>query len=267
MTPGALENIQAALYSTSDTGAVGCVANKAGNKQQIDVVFDDVEDYMTYGEKNNVPMDDPYLERVRLSGFAMLVRRNVWDETGGFNDAFVPGYFEDDDLSMQILLRGYRLKVVRNSFIYHIGTESFKYTDIDSYVLQNYEKFKKKYGFDIIKYSNAAGNIIAHIPHSPEETFTLLHFGCGLGAELKAVRSLFPSSKVLGIEEDANLRNVASGTEMVFESLLEFHEKCGEEKIDAFIIEKKVLDEMSDENKKLIVMHLSEKPAILYKEY
>lgn len=267
LTPGALENLKAALYSTDDTGAVGCVANKAGNKQQIDVTFENVEDYMVYGEKNNVPMDDPYLERVRLSGFAMMVRRNVWEETGGFNDAFVPGYFEDDDLSMQILLRGYRLKVVRNSFIYHIGTESFKNTDIDSYVLRNFELFKKKYGFDIIQYANASGNVISHIPYRPKDEFVLAHYGCGLGADLKAVRSLFPNSKVIGMEENPDLRNVASGTEIVYESLEDYHAKCPTDKIDVFVIEKETLDNMNDNDKNIIVNHLSDKPAVLYKGY
>ncbi len=267
LTPGALSKLKEALYFTADTGAVGCVANRAGNKQQIDVVFDNVEDYISYGEKNNVEMPDPTLERVRLSGFALLVRRSVWDEVGGFDEDFVPGYFEDDALSMEILKRGYRLKVVRNSFIYHIGTESFKNVDIDSYVQRNYELFKSRYGFDIIKYANASGQVISHIPFTPNDSFSILHFGCGLGAELKAVRSIFPNSAVYGIEKDRALRNIVAATETIFESLQEFDRESNGLKINVLIIEKEILDNMSDEEKNIIVSHFAEKPAVLYKEY
>jgi GT2 family glycosyltransferase len=267
LTPGALSKLKEALYSTADTGAVGCVANRAGNKQQIDVVFDNVEDYISYGEKNNVEMPDPTLERVRLSGFALLVRRSVWDEVGGFDEDFVPGYFEDDALSMEILKRGYRLRVVRNSFIYHIGTESFKNVDIDSYVYKNYQLFMKKYGFDIIPYSDASGAVISHIPYKPEDKFFVLHFGCGLGADIKAVKSIFPNSTAAGIEENGHLRNIVSATEKVYKSLGDYISEKGEQKIDVLIISKAELEKMSDEDKDIIVKHFTDKTALLYKEY
>ena len=267
LAKGAIENLKKALYSSSDTGAVGCVANRAGNKQQIDVEFENVDDYLAFGEKNNVPMDAPYLERVRLSGFAMLIRRNVWDEVGGFDEDFVPGYFEDDALSMEILRQGYRLKVVRNSFIYHIGTESFKNVDIDSYVYKNYLLFMKKYGFNIIPYADAKGDVITHIPYGPADSFKVLHYGCGLGADLKAIRSLFPNSSVTGIEADENIRAIASATETVYKNLQDFADQYVDSKIDVLIISKEKLESMSDEEKDTIVKHLSEKPALLYREY
>ena len=266
ITPGAIEMLKEALYSSADTGAVGCVANRAGNKQQIDVIFDNVEDYISYGEKNNVPMDIPCIERVRLSGFGMLIRRDVWDEIGGFDEDFVPGYFEDDALSMEILRRGYRLKVVRNSFIYHIGTESFKNVDIDSYVYKNYQLFMKKYGFDIIPYSDASGDVVSHIPYMQEDRFYVLHFGCGLGADIKAVRSVFPNSIVKGIEGIDSLRNIASATEAVYKSLEDYISDNDDQKIDVLVISKEDLGKMSDADKDIIVKHFTDKTALLYKE-
>ena len=71
----ALYYLKRALYSADDIGAVGSVSNYAGNKQQLDVEFDTVEEYIKFGESINVPMEDALLERVRLSGFSMLIRR------------------------------------------------------------------------------------------------------------------------------------------------------------------------------------------------
>ena len=107
LTENSLHNLQIGLYSADDIGAVGAISNYAGNRQQVDVLFDHVDQYLEFGKNNNGSGTAECVERVRLSGFAMLVRRNVWDKTGGFDEDFAPGYFEDDALSMEILKCGY----------------------------------------------------------------------------------------------------------------------------------------------------------------
>lgn len=242
----ALHFLRQALYSEDDIGAVGSVSNYAGNKQRIDVEFDRVDEYIEYGEKVNVPMKDALLERVRLSGFAMLIKRKVWDEVGGFDEDFVPGYFEDDALSMEILRKGYRLKVVRNSFIYHAGSESFIKTDYNSIVQKNYALFKEKYGFDIMKYAYASGTVISQIPFGRESRFSVLHYGCGLGSEMKAIRSLFPNSECVGIETNRKVYSIAKATERIFPGLDEFMEFITDPIFSVLIIEKKTLASMDE---------------------
>ena len=180
LTDNAVYFLKDALYSSDDVGAVGSVSNYAGNRQQVDVTFDRVEDYLEYGKRNNVlgkaenvrecgnktyvndgdagnlnraGMDCICEERVRLSGFAMLIKRKVWDEIGGFDEDFAPGYFEDDALSMEILKKGYRLLLVKNSFIYHAGSQSFSKLDYDQLLIDHRDLFIKKYGFDIIDHA------------------------------------------------------------------------------------------------------------------
>ena len=240
----ALYFLRQALYSADDIGAVGSISNKAGNKQSIDISFDKVEDYISYGEKINVPMKNASLEKVRLSGFAMLIRRKVWNEIGGFDEDFVPGYFEDDALSMEILKKGYRLELVRNSFIYHSGTESFSKVDFNEYVNKNYNLFKEKYGFDILKYAYASGTAISLLPYGESDSFSVLHYGCGLGAELKAIRSLFPNAELTGIETKSSLFEIVRKTENVYGSLDELLEFVIEPTYNVLIIEKNVLENL-----------------------
>lgn len=261
----ALYFLRKALCQADDIGAVGAVSNYAGNKQQLDVTFDRVEDYISFGEKNNVPMENPCLERVRLSGFAMLIRRKVWDEIGGFDEDFAPGYFEDDALSMEILKRGYRLELVRNSFIYHAGSQSFINTDYERLLEEHHNLFVQKYGFDILKYAYASGTVISQIPYSSNERFTVLHYGCGLGAELKAIRSIYPNSECYGIETNSKLETIARKTEQVFANIGEMLEFITMPIFGVLIIDKDAFEKMDEAEKNILLGLLLPGAAVIIK--
>lgn len=258
--------LRKALYSAEDIGAVGSVSNYAGNKQQLDVTFDKVEDYIAFGEKNNVPMESPCLERVRLSGFAMLIRRKVWDEIGGFDEDFAPGYFEDDALSMEILKKGYRLQLVRNSFIYHAGSQSFIKTDYKKLLEDHHELFKQKYGFDILDYAYASGTVISQIPYGPNDRFTVLHYGCGLGAELKAIRSIFPNTDLYGIETNLKIQAIVKRTEQIFASVDELLEFINTPFFNVLIIDKDELNAMDESLQTLLSGLLLPNASVLIKD-
>lgn len=257
--------LREALYSEEDIGAVGSVSNYAGNKQQIDVTFDTVDEYIKYGEKVNVPMENGTLERVRLSGFAMLIRREVWDKIGGFDEDFAPGYFEDDALSMEILRSGYRMKVVRNSFIYHAGSQSFIKTDYQKLLEDHHQLFIKKYGFDILKYAYASGTVISHIPYGPADRFSVLHFGCGLGAELKAIRSLFPNCKAVGVETNRKLFDIVHKTEQVHNSIDELMEFSEIASFNVLIIEKNVLRALDEAEQNMLSGFMAPDATVIIK--
>ncbi len=261
----ALYFLRQTLYSADDIGAVGSVSNYAGNKQQIDVTFDSVEEYIKFGEKTNVPMAGACLERVRLSGFAMLVRRTVWNEIGGFDEDFAPGYFEDDALSMEILKRGYRLELVRNSFIYHAGSQSFIKTDYQKLLEDHHRLFIDKYGFDILKYAYASGTAVSQIPYGPSDRFAVLHYGCGLGAELKAIRSLFPYAEIYGLENDVRLFEIVKKTEKIFNSLDELMEFFDRPYFNVLIVDKEVLEKMDEAESTVLSGLLMPNPSIIMK--
>lgn len=220
LAPNALFWLRMGLYENGRVGAVGGVSNYAGNNQQLDIAFSLPGQYLDYGARRNIPEEKPYEERVRLSGFAMLVRGSVWNEAGGMDEAFAPGYFEDDDISMKIMKAGYRLLVCRNSFIYHAGSQSFSQCrDVDEILVSHYRLFIQKYGFDILKYAYPRTEVLEKIPFSREDAFNLLQIGSGLGADLKYIRTRFPCANVVGIESDEGMYAVSRGTELVFRDL------------------------------------------------
>lgn len=213
------------LYSDERVGAAGSMSNYAGNQQQLDITFALPGDYLDYGAKRNIPDKLFWEERVRLSGFAMLIKGHVWDETGGMDETFAPGYFEDDDLSMRIQKVGYRLLLCHNSFVYHAGSQSFsKYPGADEVLVSHYQVFVQKYGFDILQYAYSDLSEKMRISFALGDAFNLLQIGSGLGADLKYIRSVFPAVNAVGVESDAALYDVASRTEMVFRDVTSLYE-------------------------------------------
>ena len=253
------------LYSAEDIGAVGSLSNFADNKQQIDVSFDTVEEYIKFGERNNVPMPQPMLERVCLSGFAMLIKRKVWNETGGFDEDFAPGYFEDYALSVEILKRGYRLMVVRNSFVYHVGRQSFGEVDYQKLSDDHRELFKEKYGFDIVAYANGSKDVVSQIPYGPADRFRVLHYGCGLGAEMKAINSIFVNCETVGVESESRLFEIVKKTETVLNSLDELIEFYDEGYFDLVIIGKETAEALDEASNGMISALLAQNGKVIVK--
>ncbi len=252
MTANAIPKMTGYLASHDDVGAVGAMSNYAGNRQEYHVVFSSTEEYLKFGNSLNSPEADAYVEKTRLNGFAMLIRRKVWDDIGGFDEDFAPGYYEDDALSIEILKRGYRLVVSRDSFIYHVGSASFVKSGLNHLAIEHHDLFIQKYGFDIVDYAYPCGAVISQIPFPRDSSFNVLHLGCGIGAEMKAIRSLFSKTTICGIETDPILFDIASGTETVYRTVEDASSVIGEATLDLIIVDDRVLPSLSDDQKKTL---------------
>jgi GT2 family glycosyltransferase len=57
--------------------------------------------------------------------FCGLLRRGTWDEAGGLDEGFEAGTFEDDDFSLRLRKKGYRIVAAEDCFIHHFGNGSF----------------------------------------------------------------------------------------------------------------------------------------------
>lgn len=241
------------LYESEKTGAVGSYSNYAGNGQQLDVMLSLPEEYLEYGARTNVPLIHPYEERVRLSGFAMLVKGCVWDAVGGMDERFTPGYFEDDDLCMQILKCGYRIRLCKNSFIYHAGSQSFSHEEqVNDLLLAHQQMFVEKYGFDILEYAVPDRELLAGIPYSENDEFNVLQVGCGLGADMKLLRTIYPGAHVAGVESNRELADVAGGTEAVFTNISELTEVFRLPVFDVLLISSGAHALLSENDKRLL---------------
>jgi GT2 family glycosyltransferase/tetratricopeptide (TPR) repeat protein len=101
-----------------------------------------------FAGRRNTDYTGQALEVQRLTGFCLLVRREVLEQIGGFDERFGVGFFEDDDLCVQAREAGYKLLVGLNVFIHHFGSRTFTSLGIDAQkqLKQNFEQFKEKWG-------------------------------------------------------------------------------------------------------------------------
>lgn len=154
------------LYEKDNVGAVGSITNNAGNGQ---CVFEDIHtvgDWIAYGEKRNIPMANPYEKKLWLIGYALLIKRNVLDKVGLFDERFGKGNYEDNDLGIRIMQAGYELRLCHNSFIFHYGSMGFKQNDPKEYEIlmeENRRKLADKWGFDITEYANEQEKLLSLI--------------------------------------------------------------------------------------------------------
>ncbi|MGE5344392.1 MAG: glycosyltransferase [Acidithiobacillales bacterium] len=71
------------------------------------------------------PRDAPF-DVEQPAGAALLVRRDVFEELGGFDVAFAPAWFEDVDLCARIRSSGRRLRFVPSARATHAGGTAMK---------------------------------------------------------------------------------------------------------------------------------------------
>ena len=109
-------------------------------------------------------LDDPmkpeynYVKEVDyISGAAIMIRTSLWKEIGGFDERFVPAYYEDSDLAFEVRKHGYKVMYQPESIVVHFegishGTDLG--SGIKSYQVTNKEKFIKKWKNELHKKPN-----------------------------------------------------------------------------------------------------------------
>ncbi|MBK5274149.1 MAG: glycosyltransferase family 2 protein [Desulfuromonadales bacterium] len=83
-----------------------------------------------------------------VSGACMLVRRDLWEDIGGFDLRYAPAYYEDTDLAFEIRSRGYKVLYQPKSAVVHFegitsGLDIRK--GVKSFQEVNREKFFRKW--------------------------------------------------------------------------------------------------------------------------
>lgn len=209
-TPRWLDNLKICLYSDDKIGATSSITNYCSNYQSIGVPYIDMDGMIEFANKNNVSSSDKWEQKTRLVAFCMLIKREVINEIGKFDEIFTPGNYEDDDLCMRVINAGYKLMLCNDSFIHHFGSTSFKKNhDKFSNVLRiNAQRFEEKWGFNSNSKSLISFNVIDRINEKNEKELNILEFDCGLGATLLRLKYMYPYAKLYGIETNKNIASI-----------------------------------------------------------
>jgi GT2 family glycosyltransferase len=143
------------LLELLEQPAVGAVGSKLiypdGSLQEAGGIYWNDAQGTNYGRKDPNP-DRPEYNFVRevdkCSAASLLVRKEILNATGGFDNLFAPAYKEDADLCFQVRSRGYKVLYQPKSVVVHYegltcGTETT--SGIKKYQVLNRPKFVQKW--------------------------------------------------------------------------------------------------------------------------
>lgn len=125
VTPRWLVNLQQALYSSPEVGAVSCVTNNCSNLQKAEVEYNDFNGLIELAERVNHSNPALWEKRVLLIGFCLLIKNAAVRQVGFLDEAFTPGNCEDDDYCLRLIKAGYTLLLCKDTFIHHYGGACF----------------------------------------------------------------------------------------------------------------------------------------------
>lgn len=212
VTPRWLDNLNKALYSAPNIGAVGPVSNYVSNNQQIDVSYSNVYEMLKFADDYNISNNKLWEYKIKLIGYCYLIKKEVIDKVGVLDERFTPGHYEDDDISIRILYSGYNLLMCKDTFIHHFGSASFKKKDdLGVLISTNYYKFIEKWGFEIAFGAPVKWDLINKINVRNDERINILELGCGLGGTLLELKNRYKNANLYGIEENSILGRVSEG--------------------------------------------------------
>nr|WP_326248486.1 glycosyltransferase [Bacillus subtilis] len=204
-----LEPMIKLLYQDDKIGMVGPVSNYVSGPQQVPVNYTNVEEIEDFSRLYCLQQRGRSKAVLRLVGFCLLVKKKVLDQVGGFDERFVGGSFEDDDLSLRVLQAGYQLKIALDSFVHHHGHATFTGNpdlSISQLYEENRQRFIDKWKVDVTTFFNSQPQLTALVP---AEADSILHIGCGTGAAGTELLNR-QSCLLYGIEKDELLQTIAS---------------------------------------------------------
>jgi GT2 family glycosyltransferase len=114
-------------------GLVGPMSNYAAPPQLVEEVpYRGVAEMHGFATRWRNEHLGEWFTAPRLSGFCLLMRREVYETVGGLDERFGIGFFDDDDLAERARRAGFELAVAHDLFVHHFGSRTFAGNGIDA---------------------------------------------------------------------------------------------------------------------------------------
>jgi GT2 family glycosyltransferase len=130
VTPSCWVPLKKAFEGDPKIGVIGPSTSMSGTMQQAPVAFycrhywSDAQ-IVAFASRCAATCAEPLLVDLEwISGFALCIRRSLWEMLGGF-DPNLPDYGNEVDLCRRGSNAGFRNVWVRNSYIHHLGRQSY----------------------------------------------------------------------------------------------------------------------------------------------
>ena len=151
VTAGWLDELLWAFEHFDNVGLAGAkLLNQDGTLQEAGGIVWNTGDPMNYGRQAN-PRDPRYNYARQvdyLSGACIMLPLPLWNELGGFDETFMPAYFEDTDLAFRVRDKGYKTVYTPFSQVIHfegVSSGTSTASGIKQFQEINRPKFKKRW--------------------------------------------------------------------------------------------------------------------------
>ena len=134
------------LLNNHHLGVIGCSSDNVGainNPQRIKVQENNGEFINNQGYIKKFSSNS-LVELDRFSGFAFFIKSELFKTLKGFDEDFKL-FFEDDDLSIRVKEKGYRIYCCYQSYVKHYMSQSQKNIDSEKIFQESKQIFMKKH--------------------------------------------------------------------------------------------------------------------------
>ncbi|MEK7700204.1 MAG: glycosyltransferase, partial [Planctomycetota bacterium] len=132
VSDGWLESLVESLEKDEKIGMVGPITNSISGRQMINSIpYADDGGFHEFSQKIRKACYGWLTPRYRIAGFAVLMKKSLYEDVGGLDESFGTGNYEDDDLCLKIREKGYAIMVDESVFIHHYRSQTFIENKID----------------------------------------------------------------------------------------------------------------------------------------
>lgn len=178
-------------------------------------------------------------------------------KSGGLDERFTPGNYEDNDYGLRVLQAGYKNILCKNSFIIHYGSKSFG-NDLIAYkniLMRNAKKFKEKWSLSPNYYFNSRPELVKFVDESRIAPVKILEIGCGCGATLAYLKGKYPNASTYGVEIVSKAADIANHVSNVICADIETLDFPWEENAFDYVIMGDVLEHLHEPSIVLKKLH------------
>lgn len=177
-------------------GMVVPVCDASCNYQQIVLPHKTMEELQLAAERYNVSNPALWEERMALLTYAALYRTELLRKTGGLDEDFNPGSYDDTAISFTIRRMGYKILLAKDTFIHHEGNLTFRkeYEKDNTLMRRNMNLFLRKFDADPYLSALIDFDVLDLLTFTGAENVNILGIGESYGSTVLQLKNLCRSA-------------------------------------------------------------------------